>query len=483
MAVECGHSVTPASFVWTVCPATGDVRMMKKCSWNQFTLSKLNKLTAKIDQIKVLVHSSNPEVLVITESWLKKNIPDSDIGIAGYNVFRQDRSSKAGGVVIFTKEHLQCSIATSKSVPKQFDLLIVNIKLANSSTLTVAGCYRPPSAPACTLPALSTLLAPHTHYEFVLLGDLNWDMLNPPAQVQKQWDSLNLSQIILTPTRYDTKNPEKATLLDVILTNNPDRYKTGVFCSDLSDHCLIGCIRNGGTIKVLTTHRRILKHFDEQAFLYDLAAIKWTELMENKPPSSHLPDSLVIEDTVVTGNERIAELFNQHFVKSPPKPPTNTPPPSPSSAAPCHSFCLQEVSENDVLEVLSKLDPNKPAGLDGLDPFFFKVAAPIIAEAISHLCNLSIQTAVLPSAWKAASVQPLFKGGNHADPNCYRPISILPCIAKVLEKRSSPSVPSAMRLGALVIAGRRREYKKRKCRNSCLVNSSVVAGARRGQNE
>ncbi|KAI9536405.1 hypothetical protein NQZ68_033664 [Dissostichus eleginoides] len=35
-----------------------------------------------------------------------------------------------------------------------------------------------------------------------------------------------------------------------------------------------------------------------------------------------------------------------------------------------------------------------------------------------------------------------------------------------------------MRLGALVIAGRRREYKKRKCRSSCLVNSSVVAGAR-----
>ncbi|KAF3835479.1 hypothetical protein F7725_028037, partial [Dissostichus mawsoni] len=305
---------------------------------------------------------------------MKKNIPDSDIGIAGYNVFRQDRSSKA----------------------------------------------------ACTLPALSTLLAPHTHSEFVLLGDLNWDMLNPPAQVQKQWDSLNLSQIILTPTRYDTKNPEKATLLDVILTNNPDRYKTGIFCGDLSDHCLIGCIRNGGTIKqpVLTTHRRILKHLDEQAFLYDLAAIKkirnksiqairkakvdyfhnqfnlcgsnprtfWKTVkeMENKPPSSHLPNSLVIEDTVVTGNDRITELFNQHFVKcgnlfdsiAPPKPP-------PTLRHPALLAQPHEVSENDVLEVLSKLDPNKPAGLDGLDPFFFKVAAPIIAEAISHLCNLT----------------------------------------------------------------------------------------------
>ena len=31
-------------------------------------------------------------------------------------------------------------------------------------------------------------------------------------------------------------------------------------------------------------------------------------------------------------------------------------------------------------------------------------------------------------------VFPLFKGGTSSDPNCYRPISILPCLAKVLEK-------------------------------------------------
>ena len=95
--------------------------------------------------------------------------------------------------------------------------------------MTVAGCYHPPSAPACTLPALNTLLAPYTKSEFVLLGDLNWDMLKPPDQVLKQWDSLNLSQIITNPTTYDSKHPEKATLLDVIFTNNPDRYQSGVF--------------------------------------------------------------------------------------------------------------------------------------------------------------------------------------------------------------------------------------------------------------
>ena len=85
--------------------------------------------------------------------------------------------------------------------------------------------------------------------EFVLLGDLNWDMLKPPDQVLNQWDSLHLSQIISNTTRYDSKHPEKATLLDVILTNNPDRYQSGVFCNDLSDHCLTACVCNGCSVK------------------------------------------------------------------------------------------------------------------------------------------------------------------------------------------------------------------------------------------
>ena len=136
--------------------------------------------------------------------------------------------------------------------------------------MTVAGCYRPSSAPACTLPALNSLLAPYTKSEFVLLGDLNWDMLKPPDQVLKQWDSLNISQIITNPTRYDSKHPEKATLLDVILTNNPDRYQSGVFCNDLSDHCFTAWVRNGCSVKlpVLICHR--LSRSDLSSFLFCL---------------------------------------------------------------------------------------------------------------------------------------------------------------------------------------------------------------------
>lgn len=159
---------------------------------------------------------------------------------------------------------------TVKSVPKQFNLLILHIKLSNNSCLYVAGCYRPPSAPVGALTALSCLLAPHVRSEFVLLGDLNWDMLKPPEKVSLQLESLNLLQIISTPTRHDTKQPEKTTLIDVILTNTPHIYRTGVFCNDLSDHCFTACIRANCSVKktLLVCYKRCLKNFTEQVILH-----------------------------------------------------------------------------------------------------------------------------------------------------------------------------------------------------------------------
>ena len=131
-------------------------------------------------QLSVWVHSSNPAVLVITEMWLRKSVLNTDVNLSGYNLFQQDRSSKGGGVAIINKDHLQCSVV-SKSLPKLLDLLVLSIKLSNSTQQQSTKSYYPPSAPACTLPALCALLAHYTKSEFVLLGHLNWDMLNPPS--------------------------------------------------------------------------------------------------------------------------------------------------------------------------------------------------------------------------------------------------------------------------------------------------------------
>ena len=70
------------------------------------------------------------------------------------------------------------------------------------------------------------------------------------------------------------------TLIDIILANLPSKYTSAVFNQDLSDHCLIACIRNGSASKrpPLITVKRSLKHFCEQASLIDLARVSWKDI-------------------------------------------------------------------------------------------------------------------------------------------------------------------------------------------------------------
>ena len=70
------------------------------------------------------------------------------------------------------------------------------------------------------------------------------------------------------------------TFLDIILINLPSKYTSAVFNQDLSDHCLIACIRNRSAVKRprLSSVKRFLKHFSEQAFLIDLAWGSWKHI-------------------------------------------------------------------------------------------------------------------------------------------------------------------------------------------------------------
>ena len=138
----------------------------------------IRSLLPKFVLLTALAHSANPDVLAVSESWLRKATKNSEISIPNYNIFRQDRTAKGGGVAVYCRDSLQSNVILSRSIPKQFELLILKITLSRNKSLTVAACYRPPSAPSCALDTICELIAPHLASEFVLLGDLNWDMLN-----------------------------------------------------------------------------------------------------------------------------------------------------------------------------------------------------------------------------------------------------------------------------------------------------------------
>ena len=59
---------------------------------------------------------------------------------------------------------------------------------------------------------------------------------------------------------------------------------------------------------------------------------------------------------------------------------------------------------------------------------------PLLAEPISHVFNLSIQTGYIPNEFKTARVIPIYKSDSEFSFNNYRPISLLPALSKLLEK-------------------------------------------------
>ena len=63
-----------------------------------------------------------------------------------------------------------------------------------------------------------------------------------------------------------------------------------------------------------------------------------------------------------------------------------------------------------------------------------KDAVPFIVSPLTHIFNLSLEMGKFPDALKIAKVTPLYKHGSNDDPGNYRPISVLPVIAKVFEK-------------------------------------------------
>ena len=177
-------------------------------------------LFPKFDELSLLVESHNPDIISIVEPWLCADIPDDEICIQGYNIFRRDRNRHGGGVLMYIRNHFTTHFSNLEILP-------VVVRHLNLS-FCIAAFYRPPSSSAFIFDTLSSFLAslniPHFSH-FVLLGDFNVNLRNSSHLLYRKFfsfaDVFNLSQVVTNDTH--TAPNGNTSLIDLVLTSSPSQ--------------------------------------------------------------------------------------------------------------------------------------------------------------------------------------------------------------------------------------------------------------------
>ena len=97
-------------------------------------------------------------------------------------------------------------------------------------------------------------------------------------------------------------------------------------------------------------------------------------------------------------------------------------------------FSFSMVDSQTVKKMLKEFKPKTSKGFDGISMKVIKHISDIILEPITLLINQSLMTNIFPTNLKIAKIMPLLKKPNVFTPDNFRPISLLPCISKIIEK-------------------------------------------------
>ena len=217
--------------------------------------SKLFDLNQLIDSVQT---TGYPDIILICESWLKKNSPKPHI--QGYRLERTDRiGKKGGGVCIFLSD--RCCYKRRYDLERyncsSFESCFVEVTSWNTHII-IGSIYRPPNTDANVFNNILEKVSAETQVQgkrLVLGMDHNMDLLKeahhaPTHQLIETMYNQGLVPMITKPTRITTFS---ATLIDNILVDKQLQSiaDSGILLENLSDHLPCYCI-----LRNLNPHRK-----------------------------------------------------------------------------------------------------------------------------------------------------------------------------------------------------------------------------------
>ena len=170
-------------------------------------MQNCRSLAKNLPLFQSFVYASDFQIIGLSETWLHEAIADLEILPQGYTMFRKDRGSRGGGVMLAISDNLP-----SKQIPSPRNLEVVNVSASfNDSDVIFCMVYAPPNATADYHKDLSDYLATTTTLSnpvFILgdfnLPDINWATFTGRTLISNNFcDSIfesNFTQLVESPT-------------------------------------------------------------------------------------------------------------------------------------------------------------------------------------------------------------------------------------------------------------------------------------------
>ena len=255
---------------------------------------------------------NNISIMCLNETRLSSEIPDEEIHIEGYDIYRRDRDRQGGGVAMYLKQNSGfCCKLRDDLMHNELESIVIELTHRKSKPFVIMAWYRPPDTNISVFDSVNSVLekVECENKDVLLIGDVNCDLLtnNPSCYTKKMnevSESFQMKQVIKEATRI-TETSE--TLIDHIYTNFPEKIShSGVIHTGLSDHCYVYTIMGKEINTDPNDHKysinRSYKYFDEVSFKSDMRKVNWFEIV-------HCNN---IDDAVNSFEMKFLEIANRH---------------------------------------------------------------------------------------------------------------------------------------------------------------------------
>lgn len=154
---------------------------------------------------------------------------------------------------------------------------------------------------------------------------------------------------------------------------------------------------------------------------------------------SRLPRNLLFNGKRISGEVDISANLNYYFANIGKELASKIPTENTYTFSDFLEKQLSEMSneklyDDELICAFQHLKSNKSCGHDDISATVVKECLNELFFPLKYIFNLSLTNGIFPDDLKIAKVTPIFKSGNTEEPGNYRPISVLPCFSKLLER-------------------------------------------------